>query len=236
MSARRYLAFDIETAKVLPDSVDDLFAHRPLGICCAAAHPLDTGEAVLWHGVTDDGSPAPAMSQTEAAALVADLTRLVADGYTLVTWNGLSFDFDILAEESGQRAACIALALSHVDMMFQVVCSQGHFLSLQKAAAGMELPGKLSGISGAEVPALWAAGEHQRVLDYNLQDVKVTAQLAAAGDSARALRWLTQRGKPTRMELPNGWLSVTDAAKLPEPDTSWMSKPPRRQALMAWTC
>jgi len=34
---RRYLAFDMETAKVLPPDVTDVLAHRPLGITCAAA-------------------------------------------------------------------------------------------------------------------------------------------------------------------------------------------------------
>ena len=33
---RKYLVFDIETAKVLPDGEQDIKAHRPLGIACAA--------------------------------------------------------------------------------------------------------------------------------------------------------------------------------------------------------
>ena len=148
MSDRRYLAFDIETAKDLPGDVGDLLAHRPLGIACAAAFALDSGQETTWFGTTAAGAPAPSMSRADAAALVADLARLVSDGYTLVTWNGASFDFDVLAEESGARDACVQLALDHVDMMFQVVCSQGHRLSLQKAAVGMSLNGKLSGVSG----------------------------------------------------------------------------------------
>ena len=35
--ARRYLAFDTETAKVLPEAVRDVLEHRPLGIACAQA-------------------------------------------------------------------------------------------------------------------------------------------------------------------------------------------------------
>ena len=41
------------------------------------------------------------MSQQEAAGLVEYLAAQVEHGYTIVTWNGLGFDFDILAEESG---------------------------------------------------------------------------------------------------------------------------------------
>jgi hypothetical protein len=234
VNPRRFLAFDIETAKLLPDGVDDLFAHRPLGICCAAAHALDSGEPTSWFGRDSAGRPAPRLSRDEARALVSDLARLVADGYTLVTWNGAAFDFPILAEESGATAECAALAAAHVDMMFQVVCSQGHRLSLQKAALGMALPGKTVGVTGADAPRLWAAGEHEQVLAYCRQDVKLTADLAAACESAAVLRWLTQRGKPASMPLPRGWLSVSEAERLPEPDTSWMSSPPRRGEMLAW--
>ena len=233
MNRRRFLAFDIETAKLLPEGVGDLLAHRPLGICCAAAHALDSGETLSWHG-TGAGGPAPRLSREEARSLVADLVRLTADGYTLVTWNGAAFDFPILAEESGATAECAALAAAHVDMMFQVVCSQGHRLALQKAALGMSLPGKASGVSGADAPRLWAAGEHEQVLAYCRQDVKLTAELADACERAAALRWLTQRGKPTSMPLPRGWLSVSEAERLPEPDTSWMSSPPSRREMLAW--
>jgi hypothetical protein len=235
VTTRRYLAFDIETAKVLPAETKDILAHRPLGISCAAAFASDSGEATTWHGHTASGDPAPCMSADDAAALVADLERLVSDGYTLVSWNGLSFDFDILAEESGAHEACARLALGHVDMMFQVVCSQGHYLSLQKAALGMSLEGKLSGVVGADVPTRWAAGEHEQILAYNVQDVRVTAELALAGDAAGDLRWTTQRGSQTAMPLPRGWLPVSEAAALPEVDVSWMTNPPQRADLLAWT-
>lgn len=235
MSGRRYLAFDIETAKILRAGVDDLLAHRPLGIACAAAFALDSGEATTWYGNSPSGSPAARMSQAEAGSLVADLTRLVSDGYTLVTWNGLAFDFNILAEESGARDECSQLALNHVDMMFHVVCFQGHSLKVQTAAVGMSLTGKLSSVSGADAPRMWANGEYEQVLAYNVQDVHVTAELATAGDRENTLRWITQRGKQTSFALPNGWLAVSEAQRLPVPDTSWMTNPPTREELLAWT-
>jgi len=235
MVDRKYLAFDIETAKLLPDGVDDILAHRPLGISCAAGFAHDSGEVMTWHGHTESGAPSPRMSEAEARALVDDLAQFEADGYTLVTWNGLSFDFNVLAEESGERAQCVQLALGHVDMMFHVVCSQGHYLGLQKAALGMSLSGKLSGVSGAEAPALWAKGEYEKILAYNVQDVRVTAELATAGDAAKTLRWTTQRGSPTSMALPDGWKSVQDALEIPEPDNSWMSSPPKRERFLEWT-
>jgi len=230
---KRYLAFDIETAKVLPEGVSDLLAHRPLGICCAAAFGSDSGEQFTWHGKRDDGSAAPRMTQSDARVLVDDLSRLQADGYTLVTWNGLSFDFNILGEEANAQRRCAQLALDHVDMMFHFVCSQGHFLSLQKAAEGMQLPGKLSGVTGAQAPRMWAGVQHEEVLAYNVQDVRVTAELATACDRAQELRWITQRGRTSAMPLPNGWLTVREARLLPEPDTSWMTNPPVRDSFFS---
>ena len=231
---RKYLAFDIETAKLLPEGVTELLAHRPLGIACAAAFASDKQEAITWHGRLADGSPAPQLSRDEAHGLVNDLVELVRDGYTLVTWNGLSFDFNVLAEEADAREECAELAMNHIDMMFHVVCDRGHYLGLQKAALGMNLPGKLSDVSGAEAPKMWSEGKHDEILAYCTQDVRVTANLAATCDAERKLCWTTQRGKVTSMPLPKGWLPVTEARDLPEPDTSWMSKPPVRADFFSW--
>lgn len=45
---RKYLAFDIEIAKVIPEEETDWIAHRPLGITCAAAMASD-GRQWLWY-------------------------------------------------------------------------------------------------------------------------------------------------------------------------------------------
>ena len=98
-TTRKYLAFDIETAKVLPEDLrlalpppprhrlrrhapcrqpraDPLARRRP----CESRRPDEPG-----------GSRRP-------GPLPEDRTK---EGYTLLTWNGLGFDLDILAEESG---------------------------------------------------------------------------------------------------------------------------------------
>ena len=92
----KYLAFDIETAKEWPDRAG-WRKYRPVGISCAATLPSDAASPRLWHGLTDDDRPAGRMSKAEAAELVDYLTAMADDGDSIVTWNGLSFDFDILA-------------------------------------------------------------------------------------------------------------------------------------------
>lgn len=51
------------------------------------------------------------MTREEAQHVVEYLSQMVADGYTVLTWNGLGFDFDVLTEESHAFETCKDLAL-----------------------------------------------------------------------------------------------------------------------------
>jgi hypothetical protein len=229
---RKYVAFDIEIAKAFPDEEKDWKAHRPLGITCAAT--LTSEDTLkLWYGRTKSRKPAAKMGQARVKRLVCYLKEMDSDGYTILTWNGLGFDFDILAEESGMIAECKQLALSHVDMMFHVFCLQGHALALDKAAKGMGLEGKPAGMSGKLAPRLWAEGQWQKVLDYAAQDVRTTLDLARAVEKAKAIRWTSSRGKPMQVEIKH-WLTVREALALPKPDTSWMTNPWPRSKFTSW--
>ena len=139
---RKYLAFDIETAKVQPENGPDWRTCQPLGIACAATLLTDCNEPVLWHGGSDRSRPADRMNPQEASGLVRYLATQVGLGYTVVTWNGVGFDFNVLAEESGMSAECRQLALGHVDMMFHVFCELGYGVGLDPAARGMGIAGK----------------------------------------------------------------------------------------------
>ncbi len=72
----KFLAFDIETAKQIPDDFSDWRKHRPLGICCAATVAGDLGEPKVCHGVNADGRPAASMSATEVGELVKYLREM----------------------------------------------------------------------------------------------------------------------------------------------------------------
>jgi hypothetical protein len=121
----KFLAFDLETAKVQSPHRRDWKQQRPLGISCAATFCDEAMGPVLWYGRKRQKCPAPQMTAAEARAIVDYLSQRVTMGYTIVTWNGIGFDFDILAEESGLHKQCKSLALGHVDMMFQVLCQFG---------------------------------------------------------------------------------------------------------------
>lgn len=231
---RKYLAFDIETAKEVPGEDFNWKAHRPLGITCAALLPSDASEPIVRHGKSAGGAPAERMSTVEAASLVEELVRYVDAGCTLLTWNGLGFDLDILAEESGLPQQCRQIARNHVDMMFHVFCDRGFPVALDKAAQALAIKGKPAGMSGLIAPRLWAQGRHQEVLDYVAQDVRIALQVAAKCEQRRQFKWITRRGGESSMPLPHGWLTVERAMQLPLPDTSWMDRPLARSSYTKW--
>lgn len=230
--SRKFLAFDIETAKETVD--EDWYSQRPLGITCAATMSSDAETARLWHGVSQDGTPARQMSRLETMRMVDYLVSQVAAGYTLVTWNGLGFDLDILAEESGAEKACQALARDHIDLMFHVFCVKGFPVALDRAAMALGIPGKPAGMSGILAPQLWSTGRHREVLDYVAHDVRITLQIAELCEKRRRFAWITRKGAVSSVDLPHGWLTVDQALRLPEPDTSWMSDPLPRVRFSDW--
>ncbi len=126
--SRKYLAFDIETAKILPENFGDLHDHRPLGITCMATWCTDESVAVTFYSKNADGTPAPQMTKADVTAFVEHLKTKLQEGYTLITHNGLGFDFVIVAEECGKVDYCRGLD-GHVDMMFTSFAGKGFPLS-----------------------------------------------------------------------------------------------------------
>jgi hypothetical protein len=174
------------------------------------------------------------MRHDEARKLVKFLSRMVRSGYTIATWNGVGFDFDILAEESGLLEECRRLALDHVDLMFHVLCQRGFGVSLACAARAMGLSAKENGINGMIVPRLWAEGKRAKVLGYAARDAWVTLQLATMCEKEGCLCWATRTGKRQEMPLRRGWLSVRDAQKLPRPCNAWIHRYWSRRKWTAW--
>ena len=172
---RKYLAFDIETARVLPEDTDWKL-NRPLGIACAATLSADCNNAVVWRGKDT-------MSQQEVRKIGRVPDKEVAQGYTILTWNGLGFDFDILAEEVGNVGRVQSIGSEARRPMFHILCKLGYGVSLDAAAKGMGLAGKP--MNGADAPKLWAEGKRQEVLEYVGQDVRTTMEVALTCESLR---------------------------------------------------
>ena len=230
---RKYLAFDIETAKILPDDFGDLLSHRPLGICCAATWAADKDAAQLFYSVGPDGTPTAQMNQNDLSKLVDVLLTQTHEGYTILTVNELGFDFDVLAEEASRVDDCRQLALHHVDLLFHIFCEKGFGVGLNAAAKAIGLS-KPADVDGSVAPQLWKNRQYQRVLEYVAQDCQLTLAIAEAGEKNNAFQWITKKGSIASFNIPSGWLSVHDAMQLPLPDTSWMDHPWSRSKFTNW--
>jgi hypothetical protein len=231
----QYLSFDIETAKVTPEG-EDVQLHRPLGISCWAVAWVDGRDVVVSHsfsGTDAEGGITPQLTREECIALVWRLHRAVERGFTILTHNGAGFDFDILAEESGMHSLCAHLALHSVDTCFLVHCLKGFPVGLDAIARGMGLSGKAEGMSGALAPQMWAEGKFQEVLAYVEQDVRATLNVALEIEKLRLLAWISRSGKRNILLVPQ-LLTVEEALRLPEPNTSWMSDPLPRSRFVGW--
>lgn len=217
--------------------------HRPLGITCAAVSQygfVNSAKQVknsFWH-------MPKRMSQSYAICLVNDLREMVDSGYTIVGWNSLSFDLDVLAEESGMYKECAELALNHVDLMFIVVTLRGHFLGLDKAAKGANIQGKLHHVtlsngqklddmSGGKAPGLWKAGEYKAVLDYLADDVRSTLELAEWIEKNKMIRWISERGYEQKIYVPKLY-TVKECLELDPVLPEWVTNPVERKSMMEW--
>lgn len=230
----KYLAFDLEISKTVPDGETDWNAYRPLGISCFAVAWVENGKVVTstdHGGHTND--PAPQMSRADCIGIVETLQHFVDLDYTILTHNGVSFDFDILAEESGLHAECVELAMNSVDTCFLVHCHKGFPVGLDAIARGLKLQGKTDGMNGALAPQMWAEGKYNEVLEYVAQDAKVTLNVAIEIESIGGLHWIAKSGRRNWLHLPK-LLTVKDALRLPEPDTRWMTEPMPRSRFVEW--
>ncbi len=229
----KYVAFDLEIAKEVPDG-ENMMDNLPLGITCAATI-TETGRVRVWHD-----SYAPQMSQEYAESLVEYLLVQERDhGRFPVTWNGLGFDFRVLAAESDMPGNCSYLAINHLDIPFQLLCEKGFMTGIVAAAEGMNLAGKTEGMHGAKAPAMWKMGREaqDKVLEYVEQDARLTAQLYEGVIENRCLRWVAKSGRlakwyPTMVE--GRLLTAGEAIEIPLPDTSWMDKPWDRNKFYGW--
>ena len=174
------------------------------------------------------------MKQHELSRFLKYLTQKVENGFTILTWNGIGFDFDVLAEESGESKLCHQLANNHVDMMFHVLCRLGYGIGLDSAATGMGVEGKDQGLNGASVPVLWAKGRHKEVFQYVEQDVRTTLNIAKTCEACGHLNWISHSGKHRNLPIPKGWLSVKQARRLPEPGSAWHFNQWNRYKFTSW--
>lgn len=186
----------------------------------------------------------PFMSKGMAKKLVLDMIDYLKEGIPPFTWNGVSFDFPLLAQHSGMIEECAELALNGVDGMLLVTFNKGFFLGLDAALMGAGLETKthsvtlnngmvFSEMSGKLAPQMWRDGEYEAVKTYLAGDVFRPLELIYAIERNYGIRWISKTGKPNF--LMTKLTPVKDLFRLPLPDCSWMSvKPKPRSEFVEW--
>jgi hypothetical protein len=268
-SGVRWVAWDIEIAKEIHGP--DWKSQGPLGISCAATLTSE-GEDALWcSDLPPDASsdtPYPAqMGSDEVAEMIAYLYDLFCQGYFIIGYNSLSFDWNIVADEARSDhwgAQCARMAMHHIDVAFQMRTEMGYMIKLDKMAQGLGVQGKTEGMHGDLAPILWngySEATEQEAKDaiqalgvepgtreaqdlclvYVLGDVQATTNVYTTLARKGYTYWITQRGSRSRYpwepEFINGRLkTVTECLQWPEPDTGWMTSPPKsRESYYEWT-
>jgi hypothetical protein len=237
MKMEKVIAFDLEIVKDIPEGVEWRNI-RPLGISCAALLLDETALSELHYHKEFDLPISGGMDKEELAELVGVMVAFHENNVPIITWNGLGFDFDVLAEESGMYEECKELALNHIDMMFHFFCMRGFPVGLDATAKGLGLGGKMAGMTGALAPELWRSdnlSDRLKVLRYVHQDAVSTLEVYEESSKRGAVTWVTKKGKYSTQPLYGGWKTVKECLELPLPDTSWMDTPINREDFYAWT-
>lgn len=190
------IALDIETVRRFPigeDEDPEKFPPPPVWRIVTAA--------MCWLGRDKAGSPAAHIVSEwgDEGALLRRIIRAMShtQNPTLVTWNGRRFDLPVIeAAMMVTRTPWPALR-GRRDMLVRWSC-EAHVdlsdkLALDGAAPNAKLGvwGKCTGLGGkledgANVGAMFEAGEHERIARYCAGDVRLTAALY--------VRWLLTRG------------------------------------------
>jgi len=237
---RRFVAWDIETATIIPENAE-WEDYRPYGISCAATLLMPDNEIVLWTspGVVSptqkDWLLAERLSLARCVEMYEYLADMQAEGYSVVTWNGMGFDFDVLAEETPPAwfSAIVALAWDSIDPGFQMACELGYMCGLGKAAKSTLGASKL--MSGAQAPVLWAEGAkgQTKVLEYVQSDVRLTAELYEALLDSGRIKWVSRAGRLNEWRPFKGQLLTVGEAymQIDPPSNPWKS----RDDMIAWT-
>ena len=229
------LSWDIEIA----DKIDDIsrLGHpETLSMCCSAIEYVakDTRKMTTWPSL--GGPYTERLSQERADAIVAAMAVAVVNGAFILTWNGLGFDFPVLAANCSpkHRNHVETMAVyAHIDLGFAMACSKGFMCGLEAAGMGLGVGQKAEGIHGDQVPELWANGEYEKVLRYVQGDARLTTDVFLAAKKEQCIRWITKKGKVSTWSLPEK-LTVVESLKTPAPDTSWMSDPRPRSSYYNW--
>tara|TARA_Y100000385_G_C13003559_1_gene598354 strand:- start:114 stop:803 length:690 start_codon:yes stop_codon:yes gene_type:complete len=206
------ISLDIAIAEPIPESGDVSNLTFICGVTCERKKN-ETGKTIqTWKNASD---------------LILHLwKRYNEDKVRIVSWNGVKFDFYLLANQPGtndiEKEYCKFLAKKHTDIAFAFLAERGYMISLSSAI------GRPHELDPKDIPALWACGAPEtKSLVYNyLEDQSDTIlNILHNIENNKRLNYINSKGnkqewKPVMHK--DKLLSVRNAMMLDEPDTSYM--------------
>ena len=226
----KFIAFDLESPTLL--SNDNEWATKaPLGIAMATMADMEF-EVTAWLPREIKRRYSLKLDIDELLEFAGDLLDYASDGYKIMTWNGLGYDFRLLCSELHHineyefEKDIMALAYSnqHYNLAYQMVAEMGFMCKLDNALKGMKLPQKTTGVSGSDVASLWLGVHDQQeiAIDYGMNDAIITKLLYDAVICHKRLRYYTNSGDVYVWHMPHGLLDVVATSELPElPKPYW---------------
>lgn len=186
----------------------------------------------------EEGGWSP-LDDSAIAQLIQYLHAQQASGCVVVSWDGMQETFAILSkfcETPSARALCEEVALSHVDIAFQMFCSRGFVAPLRGVLESMSIEDKTHGRATAFAKSSWDKGEaEQRKLLGVAREIAYTlGRLYGMVTTERNLTWRTKVGADAYWTPETLYdvaaesdrlLMVSEALELPPPDVSWMTLP-----------
>ncbi len=228
----KMLAFDIETSNVFNlQPGEDIEKYAPFDVSVAATQ-IAGGEDRLWFSAGPDGKPLVNLDRPRARELLRYLEEKQRAGYAICAWNGLGFDLQWIARAAGDVSTASRIARAMYDPMFQFFKLKGFPVKLAAVGKGLGIRTTKS-MDAADAPREWRAGNHQRVYDYVLGDVRMTNEIVSAIVRKREIAWITQRGTCSCVSVPR-LRTVEDCLQDPMPDQDWMDSPIPQERFTAW--
>lgn len=193
------VALDIETANLDMDA-EGLAFGDPQGwrVSCVGVHFVGAAKDRLY--VQDYGAVMGTVGHTDAydvhplAMLPMHMDGWLMRGVPLITHNGEGFDLPILAKPMVDGGAGCAKAVSryaerglHIDTCARLLSHTGlriHLSDLCRTLLGSD-PSDGKSMPAAEAPIAWSEGRYREVMDYCIQDCRLTArvwQVARTGE------------------------------------------------------
>jgi len=157
-------------------------------------------------------------------AFLIEGVKLKGSGPFLLTWNGVGFDFPVIAGHlPHRRQEIVDLCLGSIDPCFQFTQRLGYPIGLKNIAESMLPDGRVMEMTGQDA-ALWPL-DAGNIIRYNANDPLLALDVIEVIKAEKQVRWTSRAGKPSaktarEFKIGSGWGLVRGAIKLGDYDRS----------------